>query len=94
MKTKYFYPNKDGNIEFTREELEKLLNDVYNEGKESGIRESKPYIISIGDPIPTYQPTIIYNTPAPTWDYTKVYCSDDDSIGRTVLTMDTIPTTL
>ena len=33
MKIRYFYPNKDDKIEFTREELEKLINDVYDEGK-------------------------------------------------------------
>lgn len=90
MKTKYFYPNKDGNIEFTREELEKLLNDTYNEGREDGHNESTPYIFAT--PIITSPPpTIIYNTPLPNWDYTKVYCSDDDSIGKITLTLDSVP---
>lgn len=100
MKTKYFYPNKDGNIEFTREELEKLLNDVYDEGCEAGRRESKPYIINIGNtPEPTpYLPTIIYNTPykdtiTNPYYYNHVYCTDDNSIGRITLELDTISTT-
>lgn len=96
MKTKYFYPNKDGNIEFTRNELEKLLNDVYDEGREAGKRETQPYIINLGDePVPIY-PTIIYNTPykdtttTPGWDTNHIYCTNDNSIGRIVLETDKI----
>ena len=33
MKVKVFYPNRDGKIEFTRQELEKLLNEVYEDGQ-------------------------------------------------------------
>lgn len=33
MGIKFFSPSKDDKIEFSREELEKLLNDVYEEGK-------------------------------------------------------------
>ena len=33
MGIKFFSPSEDGKIEFSREELEKLLNDVYEEGK-------------------------------------------------------------
>ena len=33
MKVKVFYPNREGKIEFTRQELEKLLNEVYREGQ-------------------------------------------------------------
>lgn len=97
MKTKYFYPNKDGNIEFTREELEKLLNDVYDEGREAGKKEITPYILNINEPTP-YLPTIIYNTPpernditSPWWDpnWNKVYCTDDNSIGRITLEVET-----
>ena len=98
MKTKYFYPNTEGDITFTREQLEKLLNDVYDEGREAGKREVQPYIINIGntpEPAP-YLPTIIYNTPPaptmPTWNWTKVYCTDDNSIGRITIDYDTINT--
>lgn len=96
MKTKYFYPNKDGNIEFTRNELEKLLNDVYDEGREAGKREAQPYIINLGnEPAPVY-PTIIYNTPykdtitMPGWDNGHIYCTNDNSIGRIVLETDKV----
>lgn len=33
MKVKVFQPNAHGKIEFTRTELEKLLNEIYNEGR-------------------------------------------------------------
>lgn len=33
---KVFTPNKDGKIEFTKDELEKLLNEVWYDGKSSG----------------------------------------------------------
>lgn len=93
MKTKYFYPNLEGNIEFTREELEKLLNDVFDEGRAEGLREARPYLQYVEVPIEPYSPypytPIIYNTPkTPEWDWTKVYCTDDNSIGRTVIEWD------
>ena len=33
MKVKVFYPNRNGKIEFTPQELEKLLDEVYREGQ-------------------------------------------------------------
>lgn len=36
MKVKIFQPNHNGKIEFTRVELEKLLNEVYNDGYHEG----------------------------------------------------------
>ena len=33
MKVKVFYPNREGKIEFTCQELEKLLDEVYREGQ-------------------------------------------------------------
>lgn len=33
MKVKVFYPNHNGKIEFTRQELERLLDEVYREGQ-------------------------------------------------------------
>ena len=38
MLIKYFYPNKDDKIEFTRQELEKLINDIYEEGRMDGTK--------------------------------------------------------
>ena len=49
MKIKVFTPNERGKIEFTPEELEKLLNDTYAEGQRncncgSNITWTNPYI--------------------------------------------------
>ena len=49
MKIKVFQTNPNGKIEFTREELEKLLNDTYAEGQRncncgSHITWTNPYI--------------------------------------------------
>lgn len=37
MKIKIMYPNSKGKIELTKEELEKLLNEAYNEGYSDGL---------------------------------------------------------
>jgi hypothetical protein len=48
MKVKVFQSNHNGKIEFTRAELEKLLNEVYtdgyNEGKSSHWTWTSPYV--------------------------------------------------
>ena len=36
MKIKIFCPNTNGKLEFTKEELEKLLNEAYNDGYRDG----------------------------------------------------------
>ena len=80
MLIKYFYPNKDDKIEFTREELEKLINDIYEEGRAEGTR------VWTGNPIITtpYYPLTIYNEkPFDTTPY--IYCTDTNSIGNTVI---------
>lgn len=47
IKIRVFSPNERGKIEFTKEELQKLLNEVYNEGKMDS------YTISYGSNITT-----------------------------------------
>ena len=85
MRPRIFYANEKGNIEFTKEQLEKLINDIYDEGKSDGI--SYNHIQYVPYQLP-YQ--------APLFDYTKVICANeqddlgayflnDDSIGRAVL---------
>lgn len=69
MKVKFFYPDRDGNIKFTREQLEKLLNDIYDEGKEDGRRECRPYYY-INSPSEPPTPIYYYNTPI--WKYDSV----------------------
>ena len=53
MKVKIFHPNAQGKIEFTRAELEKLLNEIYEEGKKD-CEKNHPY---------TWAYPFIYNTP-------------------------------
>jgi hypothetical protein len=53
MKVKVFQSNHNGKIEFTRAELEKLLNEVYtdgyNEGKTSHWTWTSPYVGNLND---------------------------------------------
>lgn len=49
MKVKIFQPNARGKIEFTRAELEKLLNEIYEEGRKDCER--------------THHYPFVYNTP-------------------------------
>ena len=39
MKVKVFYPDKNGKISFTKEELQALLDEVYKEG----YNDARPY---------------------------------------------------
>lgn len=55
-KYKVFTPNANKKVEFTKEELEKLLNEVYNEGYTDG--KASNWTIGYGD--------------VTTWPYTTV----------------------
>jgi hypothetical protein len=58
MKIKVFYPNEKGHIELTKEKLEDLLNEAYNEGYRDGSNNNgyycgittTPYVSSISKP--------------------------------------------
>lgn len=65
MKYKIFSLDENGRISFTKEELEKLLDEVYTDGYEQG---SKKYVYCYPtthtEPYnPLTQPYITYNTP-------------------------------
>ena len=80
MLIKYFYLNKDNKIEFTKQELEKLINDVYEEGRMDGTK------VLGGNPTITtpYCPPSIYNEkPIDLTPY--IYCTNTNSIGNTVI---------
>ena len=80
MLIKYFYPNKDDKIESTRQELEKLINDIYEEGRIDGTK------VWVGNPTITtpYCPPSIYNEkPIDLTPY--IYCTNTNSIGNTVI---------
>lgn len=71
MNIKFFYPNKEGNIEFTRDELERLINDVYEEGQTNAKNDSY------------FEGPKSYNESTHSRDY--YYCTDTDSIGKIIL---------
>lgn len=85
MKVKCFYPDKNGNIVLTKSELEKLLNDVYDEGYSDG-KQSSNLTITYPAPLAPYTPYYYNESSKKTIDTTPVvYCTSDDSIGRTII---------
>lgn len=105
MKVKVFQPNSHGKIEFTREELEKLLNEVYNDGFRDGEIAQKekstwtwtpPYIYSndLGTNMPL---TINANTTQPidklTCTYDSATSKNDTSIAKNT-TIDVAPVSI
>jgi hypothetical protein len=93
MKIKVFHPNAIGRIEFTRAELEKLLNEVYEEGRKDCERTQpytwSPYIYST----PTYRDTLTstssgitltnHENPAPINDLT-CNCKSESEDGKAI----------
>lgn len=71
MSVKVFQTNKAGKIEFTRCELEKLLNETYNEGYRDGENHAKSSYWT------WTSPSIINTTP-----YYGVTCLDADKVIR------------
>lgn len=64
---KIFTPNENGNIELSKEELEKLLLEAYNEGKSTHVSPSSFKINEISTTPHTYPPYITWtatNTPS------------------------------
>ena len=70
MSVKVFQTNKAGKIEFTRCELEKLLNETYNEGYRDGENHAKSSYWTWTSP----SPSIVNTTP-----YYGVTCLDTDT---------------
>lgn len=73
MMVKVFYPNKNGKIEFTKQEIEKLLDEVYNQGYRDG--QNHPYWWT--SPTITTTPYYNYNN-----DYNTISC-DNYTVGKT-----------
>ena len=61
MKIKIMFPNRDGRLEFTKQELEKLLEEAYNEGYRDGSRSNSSGTISYYGSL-TGSPSINYCT--------------------------------
>ena len=79
MKIKVFYPNEKGYIELTKEKLEGLLNEAYNEGYRDGRNNNgyyygitnTPYVSSAHSPDITYSLT---TTPSVSINTTEMLC--------------------
>lgn len=56
MKIKIMFPNRDGRLEFSKNELEKLLEEAYNEGYKDG-KNSNSYTVNKDY---TYYPSVSY----------------------------------
>lgn len=67
-KIKVFNLNKEGKIEFTKEELEKLLNETY----EDGYYEGKSHTYTWTTPYYSSQKITLLNNDMPTTDTTTV----------------------
>ena len=80
MLIKYFYPNKDDKIEFTKQELEKLINDIYEEGRMDG---TKVWVGNLTITTPYCPPSIYNEKPIDLTPY--IYCTNTNSIGNTVI---------
>ena len=91
MKIKVFEPNRYGKIEFTRAELEKLLNEVYSDGYREGESDARsrtwtwtsPFISSTTTNKffdPTTATTTLASTNCPT---NKIEITLDDSAATT-----------
>ena len=61
--------NKDGQIELTKQRLEELLKEAYDEGYKDGSQTNPPFIYP-------YNPI---TNPSVTWDWTKVTCNNEES---------------
>lgn len=66
MSVRVFYPNEDGNIVFTQEDLKRLVEDIYEEGYKDGSKRDPTYI-------PYHEPAItnyLNNWPPIEWTTT------------------------
>ena len=82
MSVKVFQTNKAGKIEFTRCELEKLLNETYNEGYRDGENHAKNSYWTWSSP------SIVNTTPyygVTCLDADKVACANDVGVGDVIL---------
>ncbi len=61
MSIKVFQTNSNGKIEFTRAELEKLLNDTYKEGHRDGETKANNSYWTWTAPILTSAPSVTYD---------------------------------
>ena len=89
MSVKVFQTNSNGKIEFTRAELEKLLNDTYKEGHRDGEAKANNSYWTWTTPVLTSAPSITYggnSTIRTTPDSATITCTnakvDTDAIAK------------
>ena len=58
MKIKIMYPNPHGRLEFSKEELEQILKEAYEEGVADGMNSRNSASISIASPYIYTSPTV------------------------------------
>lgn len=58
MKIKIMYPNPHGRLEFSKEELEQILKEAYEEGVADGMNSRSSSSISIAPPYIYTSPTV------------------------------------
>lgn len=80
MKVKVFYPDFDGRISLTKEELENLLDEVYSEGYHDG-KQTRP------TPITWTSPSWPYGNTTITPYYTTLSSSDSYSVANNSLSI-------
>ena len=87
MKIKIMYPNNKGKIELSKEELEKLLNEAYNEGYSDGHRYYG-YAGSISTTTPYYYGGTVtgLNSTKPSYDSIEICGSVSNITANSVLT--------
>ena len=78
MKVKVFYPDFDGRISLTKEELENLLDEVYSEGYHDG-KQTRP------TPITWTSPSWPYGNTTTTPYYTTLSSTDSYSVVKNSL---------
>ena len=94
MSVKVFQTNKAGKIEFTRCELEKLLNETYNEGYRDGENHAKssywtwtsPYVSTTSSPTITYRNS---TEPIDNLMADKTLCTNEAAISTTNCSINT-----
>jgi hypothetical protein len=87
MKIKIMYPNNKGKIELSKEELEKLLNEAYNEGYSDG-HHYYGYAGSISTTTPYYYGGTVtgLNSTKPSYDSIEICGNVSNITANSVLT--------
>lgn len=78
--------NRDGEIVFTDKELEELLKEVYENGRQDGMSSNRPTGIEIKEYTRAPSPNITWTTTTAPY-YSNTYCSSSDAIVTSTLNL-------